>query len=537
VFQAAASCGIFLEQPCAGTSACGKCRVRVRAGVEAPGDRDREALTPAELQDGWRLGCALTLRASATLDVPPSSGGAVFKAFGTDADVDPARVPIAGVSASGARGRWGLAVDLGTTTLAAAIIDLDSGRVETALSALNPQAERGADVMSRIHMATQVRDGRGLLESAVRLGVAGLIDRMVRDRGVSSSEILAATVVGNPAMLHLWYGADPSGLGVAPYLGLWTEAIHARAEEVGLPIEPSAPVYVLPCIRSHVGADAVAAAVAVGLDKLEAPGLLIDLGTNSELVLGSVRGTFAASTSAGPAFECAGISCGMRAADGAIDALSLEADGRWSVHALGARRPAGMCGSGLLDAVAELLRAGVIDERGYLRGRDELNGKVPERLTRQIHERNTRRSVTIVEQDADGPAIALDATDIRQLQLAVAAIRAGIDLMCLDAGVAAASLGTVFVAGAFGGFVRKRSLLRLGLLPEVPAERVRTVGNAAGVGARLALLDERVRARAERLARRTRYVELAGRAEYQEALIRRMRFPPGPRAEADRRAG
>ncbi len=511
--------------------------MRVLDGVEAPGDADREALTPADLQDGWRLGCALTLRAGATVEVPRGSHGVVAKAFGTDADVDPNRIPIIGVPGSSARGPWGLAIDLGTTTLATAIVDLGSGFAESTMSALNPQAERGADVMSRIHAATRTPDGRWLLESAVRRGIATLVERMVRERGVSPGDIVAATVVGNPAMLHLWYGADPSGLGVAPYLGLWTDAIHTRAVDVGLPIRPTAPVYVLPCIRSHVGADAVAAAVAVGLDMLAEPGLLIDLGTNSELVLGSAHGTLAASTSAGPAFECAGMTCGMRAAAGAIDALRLEADGRWSVHAIGGGRPTGICGSGLLDAVAELLRAGVIDERGYLRGREELDGQVPERVRRRLHERNRRRSVTIVDQDGEGPAVTLYATDIRQVQLAVAAIRAGIDLICLDAGIDAARLGAVFVAGSFGGFVRKRSLLRLGLLPGVPAERVRTVGNAAGLGARLALLDARVRRRAERLARRTRYVELAGRAAYQEALLQRMRFPPGTQTETDRRSG
>jgi uncharacterized 2Fe-2S/4Fe-4S cluster protein (DUF4445 family) len=526
LFQAAASCDILLEQPCAGTSACGRCRVRVIEGAAAPSREDVEALSRAELQGGWRLGCALTLTAPATIEVPRTSRAVPAKAFGSDTDPAPDRLPVIVLPEPSAAGPWALAVDIGTTTLAAALVNLRSGRVDASRTSLNPQAERGADIMSRIHFAGGGDANRGLLESAVRGGIAALAARMTAELGIDPAEIVAAAVVGNPTMLHLWYGADPSGLGVAPYLGLWTAALHRQAQEVELPIAPSAPVYVLPCIRSHVGADAVAASVAVGIDTAREMCLLVDLGTNSELVLGNVRGALAASTSAGPAFECGGISCGMRAGDGAIDAMHLEPDGRWSVHVIGNAPPAGICGSGLLDAVAELLRVGLLDETGYLRAGHELGVGVPEGLVRRLGLQSGRRSVAIVE-DTGGPSMALLATDIRQLQLATGAIRAGIDILCAEAGVDPEDLASVFVAGAFGGFVRKRSLLRLGMLPDVPAERVQPVGNAAGLGARLALLDTRFRV--ERMGRLTRYVELAGRADYQDALTRRLRFP-GPAA-------
>jgi uncharacterized 2Fe-2S/4Fe-4S cluster protein (DUF4445 family) len=328
-------------------------------------------------------------------------------------------------------------------------------------------------------------------------------------------------------MLHFWCDEDPAGLGVAPYVGLWTQARHMRADEVGLPFGSEVPVYLLPSVRCHVGADAVGAAVAVGLDRVGAPSLLIDLGTNSEIVLADGERVFAASTAAGPAFECGGVSCGMRAAEGAIDALHLEADGRWSVHTIGGAASRGICGSGLMDAVSELLRVGVIDPSGRMRNQGQLRGSVPAALLARLGGTGRARQVAIVEGPGAAAGVFLAASDVRQLQLAIGAVRAGIEVLCAEAGLAAADLDTVFVAGTFGQYVRKASLLRLGLLPPLPPEQVRTVGNAAGRGAALALLDRRVRARAEDLARQAQYVELAGRPSYQEALVRNLRFPAG----------
>ena len=393
---------------------------------------------------------------------------------------------------------------------------------------LNPQAEFGADVMSRIHAAGQDEQGRRPLTAAVRRGIAALAARLIARAGGSEQQVVAAAVVGNPTMLHLWLGEDAWGLGVAPYEGRWTGSRQVLARDIGLPIAPAAPVYVLPCVKSHVGADAVGAAIGVDLDWSGAPALLIDLGTNSEIVLADGARVFAASTAAGPAFECGGISCGMRAADGAIDALHLEPDGRWSLHVIGEVPPLGVCGSGLFDAVAELLRAGVIEPSGYLRDAPQASGLVPEGLAGRIGGTGTPRSVSIVAPAGERPGITLCAADVRQLQLAIGAVRAGIEVLCAEAGLAGSDLQTVFVAGTFGQYVRKASMLRLGLLPAVAPERVRTVGNAAGAGAILALLDWRARERAERLAARTTYVELAGRTDYQEAFERSLRFPaPG----------
>ena len=530
MFQAAAACGILLEQPCAGLARCGKCRVRVVDGSIGASEADRDVLSPGEIRDGWRLACALTVDATVSIEVPSQIRSEAPKGLGGAVTADPGREPVFGPFPSAASALFGLAVDVGTTSLAAALVDFGTGATAAAGSMLNPQAAFGADVMSRIHAAGQGESGRQPLTAAVRRGITALAERLIARAGASDQQVVAASVVGNPTMLHLWLGEDSWGLGVAPYEGRWIGSRQVPARDIELPIAPGALVYVLPCVKSHVGADAVGAAIGVDLDRTDGPALLIDLGTNSEIVLADGARVFAASTAAGPAFECGGISCGMRAAEGAIDALHVEPDGHWSLHVIGEVPPLGMCGSGLLDAVAELLRAGVIDPSGYLRDAGQTSGLVPEALAGRLGGTGARRSVSIVAPAGGSPGITLYATDVRQLQLAIGAVRAGIEVLCAEAGLTGADLQTVFVAGTFGQYVRKASMLRLGLLPPVAPERVRTVGNAAGAGAVLALLDRRVRERAERLAGQAIYVELAGRADYQEALERSLRFPaPGER--------
>jgi uncharacterized 2Fe-2S/4Fe-4S cluster protein (DUF4445 family) len=463
--------------------------------------------------------------AAVSIDVPRQIRAEAPKDFGPAVAPDPGRVPVFGRVPSGSPAPIGLAVDIGTTSLAAALVDLSTGATAAAGSVLNPQAEFGADVMSRIQAAAQGETGRLPLTAGVRRGIGTLVNRLILRAGASASQVVGGVIVGNPAMLHFWLGEDPWGLGVAPYAGRWTHAREVLARDVELPVAPTANVYVFPCVKSHVGADAVAAAVGVGLDRIDGPALLIDLGTNSEIVLADGSRVFAASTAAGPAFECGGISCGMRAADGAIDALHIEPDGHWSAHVIGDVAPQGVCGSGLLDAVAELLRVGVIEPSGYMRDARQVDGLVPAALSGRLAGAGARRRAVIVAPSGDSRGIALDAGDVRQLQLSVGAVRAGIEVLCAAAGIAAADLQSVLVAGTFGQYVRKASMLRLGLLPPVSPERVHTVGNAAGSGAILALLDRRVRDRAERLAGRTTYVELAGRPDYQEALTRSLRFP------------
>jgi uncharacterized 2Fe-2S/4Fe-4S cluster protein (DUF4445 family) len=301
------------------------------------------------------------------------------------------------------------------------------------------------------------------------------------------------------------------------------------ARDVGLSIESGAAVLVFPLVRSHVGGDLVSAAIACGLDRPGGfrggvPRLLIDLGTNTELLLEYDGRLVTTSAAAGPAFEGGAIRQGMRGAPGAIDVVSISADGGVRTHAIGGLSARGLCGSGLIDAVAELLRAGVVSASGYMRkpgevGLQELAGRISPLDGQQVF--------TLVERDETtgaGP-VTITARDIREVQLAKGSILAAATLLCRHAGLSPEDLGEVLVAGAFGNYIRKSSALRIGLLPPVDPERVRFVGNAAGVGARLALVDARVMDGARALASGAEYVDLAGHPGYQATFMAALAFP------------
>jgi len=586
---AAAASGILVEHPCGGAGNCGSCRVRVVEGRPEPRAADRRHLSAAELADGWRLGCQLVLVADATVEVPATSRSLAGKSFegenGLDApdpvvgwraaslpppsladqqsDVErlgralglepralggspSALAALAGAARSQAaltvalldqtlltavpradtRG-FGLAIDIGSTSLAAALVDVATGAVVVSASRLNPQVAFGADVVTRIQYAREHQDGTARLAEAVRSGLADLTRELLATAGCAPGQVVHAAVAGNPTMLHTWAGVDPSPLGESPYVGAWVSALHCRAADVALPILPHGPVYALPMIGSYVGADAVAAALAVGLDRAARPTLLIDLGTNTEMVLASGGRIIATSAAAGPAFEGATISHGMRAAPGAIDAVRVQPGGDLSVTTIGGAKAAGLCGSGLIDLAAELLVAGLISPSGLLAARGDPVAAAHDRLRDRLVTVDGQRAFVVARAGAAATRdVWLTASDVRQLQLVKGSILAGIGILCEEAGVEAAALGAILLAGAFGNYVRKSAVLAIGLVPPVPPDRVRFVGNAAGIGARLCLIDRRARARADRVARAAEYIELASRSDYQRRFLDALQFPP-----------
>jgi uncharacterized 2Fe-2S/4Fe-4S cluster protein (DUF4445 family) len=519
---AAARCGIWLEHPCGGTGTCGKCRVRVSNGDVPPSADDRLALPAGELAAGWRLGCRMLLTGPCEIEVPAQDRAAQPKSFGPDRlpaapgepQIPPRLMPPGGVP-------YGVAVDLGTTTLAAALVDLRDGRVLHALSGLNPQARYGADVMSRIQFARARPGGNALLHDAIGEGVAGLIRELAALAGASAEDVLAVTCVGNATMTHTAVGEEVSTLGVAPYLGVFTSEQEVLASALRWPVNPGARVRFGPMVRSHIGGDTVAGILACDLDRLDGWRVLVDLGTNAEIVVGGANRLVAASTAAGPAFDGVNISCGMRAASGAVDAVVIRPDGHLSSTTIGGAPAIGLCGSGLVDATAELLRAGVIAPSGHMRSAEECRALgVPDALLdRLVPVAPGRRAFRI-----DGRA-AVTAADIRQLQLAKGSIAAGLALLMRRIGVDAGSIAEVLVAGTFGTFLRKESLMAIGLLPAVDPERIRFVGNAAGAGARLMLADGHARRRAAEAAARCEYVELAGDPAYEAAFTAALGFP------------
>lgn len=579
---AAASCDIWLEQPCGLKARCGKCRVRVRDGKAGVSVADERLLTREEVQTGWRLACQLFVEADAVIEVPEVTRSVAAKPFGdavlfagglqpnvakhylelkspsednqyTELDLLARTLGCAPLvadlsilrSTSRLLGQsrrcvtavvedgellalepgdttalvFGAAVDLGSTTLAAALVDLRTGAVVKAVSRLNPQVKYGADIISRIHYAQEHRDGNEQLHRVLLGAMREMLAELAKQGGVQTTEIYAVVCAGNPTMTHSALGADITPLGQAPYVGLWTRECTLKARELDLPVNACAPVRFLPMIRSHVGGDTVAAVVAAGLDRSEGWRLLIDLGTNSEIVVGCRSRLVGTSTAAGPAFEGANIFHGMRAAPGAIDAVRIDPDGRLSVKTVGNEPARGLCGSGLVDAVAELLRTGLIAPSGYLRARERLED-VPAALAERCRRLPDGQNAVVLE-----GTVVLTAQDVRQLQLVKGSINAGVEILLRHCGVGATDLEEVNIAGAFGNFLRKTSLSAIGLVPPIDPEKIKFIGNAAGVGARMALVDANARRRTCEIGERCEYVELAGHPDYESAFCAAIRFP------------
>jgi uncharacterized 2Fe-2S/4Fe-4S cluster protein (DUF4445 family) len=464
-----------VEFPCGGTSQCGACRVRVLAG-DVPITADmRAVLDGAELAAGWRLGCQVESAGAVTVEVEQWSG-AILE--------DREAVPIE--PADG----WGAVVDVGTTTLVAQVVDRRTGEVLGVETALNPQARHGADLMSRIRFE---RDEPGVLARLVREAVGGMLARLAGGRDLE--EVL---LVGNTAMHHLFCGLSVEPLAAVPFRSPRMEAQDLEAPALGWPdLALRTPARFLPCCGGFVGSDVLAGVVAVGLATAREPGSLLDLGTNGEIVVGDARGLRCASTAAGPAFEGGRISVGMRAGTGAIDRAEARG-GRLDCSVIGGGPARGICGSGLVDAVAAARALGWIDARG----RVVAEGRV----------------VPLA------PGLSLSQADVRELQLAKGAIAAGLALL-LDG--QALAPGRVFLAGAFGNYVRAQSARRIGLLPPWAEDAV-AAGNTALRGARLLLLaPSRREAILGAALGRLAHVELATDPRFLDAYGEALGFPAG----------
>jgi uncharacterized 2Fe-2S/4Fe-4S cluster protein (DUF4445 family) len=419
--------------------------------------------------------------------------------------------------------KFGLAIDIGTTTVVTALLELASGEQLASVSSLNPQAVFGGDLMSRIAFA-QFNPGN-LRKLTTR--IVGLLNQHVaevcREAGVLPQWIYKAVVVGNTCMHHLLLGLDPSWVGLAPYAPVMRHPLVLAAREVPLKIAPEARVCLLPLVAGFVGADAVAMALATRIDAGDAPRAAVDIGTNGEVLLYAREHLWACSAPAGPAFEGAQIRHGMRGALGAIDRVAVEDDVR--VHTIGEAPAQGICGSGLIDLLAGLLDAGVIDPTGLIQV--ETRDALPPRLRERVVMRGEERQVILLRAGESGAAreILLTQDDVRQTQLAKGAIASGVAMLLHVAGLAPAGLDELLLAGGFGNYVSIPSAIRIGLIPGLPPGRVRYVGNAAALGAQLALLSEAERGRADELARSMEHVSLAAHPDFEQLFVDAMNFP------------
>lgn len=470
-----------VEFPCGGQGRCRGCRVRVLAGDAPVNDIQRERLTQEELQSGWRLACQLSVTGNVTIELRQWDAGIL------SSDIGVPFTPQRGL---------GVAVDVGTTTLVAQLLDLSTGQVLAVRTALNMQATHGADVMSRVQFAV-ADEGADTLTQVIRTEVGRLIAQTLHIAvGHAPSEIVKVVLVGNTVMHHLFCGVDCEPLSHYPFEPVNDGLQILSSAELGWPISPTACVQFLPCLGGFVGSDILAGIVATGIHDTDKISCLLDLGTNGEIVVGNRNGMLCASTAAGPAFEGARIEMGMRAATGAIWKVT-PVDSRLHCEILGDGQPRGICGSGLVDAAAACLNLRLIKPTGRIAsGEDNIVLAAPVKLTQ---------------------------TDLRQLQLAKGAIAAGVRLLVEKFGITVDDIERVYLAGAFGNYVDHASAERIGLLQFRPSV-VHAAGNTALHGAKLVLCSTDLDNTMADICQRMTHVSLSSDAKFQDTYVEEMSF-------------
>ncbi|MBI2897578.1 MAG: DUF4445 domain-containing protein [Deltaproteobacteria bacterium] len=476
IAEAARTAGVPLEAPCAGAGACGKCVVQIRRG--------------SHLETA--LACLARVESDLEVILPSLEMTPVQT---VEAFLGAAQAP----RWEGTGAEWGMALDLGTTTLVAALVNLATGRIAGRSSTLCPLVACGHDVVSRIRHARSHPRALRRMQRDLVCAVNMLSRRLGAEAGIETAAISRVVAAGNTTMQHVFLGLPVAGLGEYPYRVATLEACTMEASEVGLDVGPGALVTTFPAMSAWVGGDIVAGLVAIGADTIERPALFLDVGTNGEMVLLANGELIAASTAAGPCFEGMSIHSGMRAAEGAIQHVRIADD--LVLDVVGGGSPRGLCGSGLLDLVAELRRAEIVSSRGRLAAPGSATG--PAALASRLFEEDGRRRMRL-----DGDVLVTQG-DIRQVQLAKAAIRAGVDVLAGEAAMQSAELRTVFVAGAFGTHARESSILGVGLLPDDARGKLAFVGNASLEGATRALRAKSLLDEAARIARTARVVDLA----------------------------
>lgn len=589
VREAASLAGIALEYPCGGQGTCGKCRVKVMGGDGAARPAEIAALSKGELQAGFRLACQMRIDHDISVEVPETSlplgryqilaGRAAVAAAAADPPVRAVFVKLPqptltddrpdaerlleAVNADAiapallyelpsalrdsnfegtaivASGRvidyaggpgetpcFAAAFDIGTTTLVGELFDVRTGKAQGSASRMNPQTTFGDDVLSRIAHASQGPEALREIQAAVVAAINQMLAEIAAQADIETNAIYEITVSGNTAMEHLFAGLNPQALGMVPFVPVVRDSLMLEPERIGLDMNPRGIVYVLPVIGGFVGGDTVAGIAATHLETSVGPSLFIDIGTNGELALIHDGKLSATSCAAGPAFEGARISCGMRAAAGAVEAITLDEDVR--ITTIGGGAPIGLCGSGLIDLAAELLRKGILTSQGLFAAPDV----VPENLAPALRERVVEREdgagfVFAHEGETrSGQPLVLAQRDVRELQLAVGAIRAGISILLKRVSLEPSHLDRMYVAGGFGNYVRLSNAQRIGLLPEgLREEQFHFAGNTSLEGARAAALSLGERARAEAISRATTHFDLSRDAEFQTEFAMAMFFP------------
>ena len=554
LLEAARMALVPIDAPCGGNGTCGKCMVRILDGetpgfvqacrtrihadltVELPQSGEHRILTGTE-NNGFKINPMLRRVAINLPRGVPGDRRSLWQRLkeACGAPGAPANIPLVStlpdtlaalngkaeavlcdndiltVRSSGGS-LYAMAFDLGTTTIVGWLLDVQSGKTLAVSSMLNPQAQFGADVIQRANYALE--HGTAPLTDVVRRALNTIVEDAARSAGLKPGDVYLAALVGNTCMHHLFLGLSPASLVLAPYHPALSEPLTLTAGDY-INIHPNGKLLVLPNIAGFVGSDTVGVLLASGFDRLDEPTLAIDIGTNGELMLGDRRGVTVCSTAAGPAFEGAKISSGMRGTVGAIDHIRFARD-RISFSVIGDGTPKGLCGSGLMDLMAGLLSAGVIDASG--------------KFTQPADSAFAGRYAAVDGNPAFelAPGVVFTQRDVREVQLAKAAMAAGIRLLLKKMGMAVGDIRRVLIAGAFGNYMYPASACRIGLIPPELESRVVPVGNAAGMGAQMAALSGDEWRRAAQLASSAEYLELTSEPDFEDCFVDELAFPEAP---------
>ncbi|MBU4176041.1 MAG: DUF4445 domain-containing protein [Actinobacteria bacterium] len=517
VMDAAVLCGVRIDAPCGSGGNCGKCRVHAEGLLAPPTGAELDAISAGDLEEGFRLACQAVVLGPVEVEPPSTPAGTDVKSgLGGEGAVT---VDLPGVPGSSPSGKpLGAAVDVGTTTLCVSVLDLTDGSRVGIASSENPQARFGADVMSRIERYSRDPGARELMHLDVTSSINGLLRGLTDSVGRLPGDLVRLVMVGNTTMVHIALGEDPSPLGTSPFEPPVWGPVDVGPSDVGLEAAPTSRLLVPRVLSGFLGADIVACILALGVGDSPETLMVVDMGTNGEIALGNRDRVVACSTAAGPAFEGAMISSGMRAAPGAIEAYSR--DGELIPIVLGGGEPSGICGSGLLDSVAALLDAGLLLPSGRLLPPEEAQEIAPGRITGNARQREFHL--------APGTGLTLNQDDIRQVQLAKGAMRAGVDILCSSMGTNYERIDRVYLAGVFGSFLKPSSAIAVGLLPHFLESHVEYAGNAALSGAEMMLASERHWSHALEISERVEVANLSGDPLFEKAFIESLSFPDNP---------
>ncbi|MEA2013035.1 MAG: ASKHA domain-containing protein [Verrucomicrobiota bacterium] len=587
LLEAAGQAGIVLQTPCGGKGTCGKCLVKISStDHDAVTGGSSSFFTDEEYAQGYRLACKTKAYKKLTIEIPPESTfenehKILTVDYGKKAHLNPVSYKkyfkLSEPTAEDARSdmrrlldsignikvsynilrqlpkflrekNWcgtavisdgklialeegknlniyGVAFDIGSTTVVGTLYGLCSGKEYSVASKMNAQAAYGDDVISRIEKVRENYDNLYKLQNAIIGTINEILNSLAKQASISTDLIYEVVLAGNSTMQQIFYGIDPSPLGEIPFAQAFDDSLTVDVVHTGLNVHSGALIYIFPQIGGFVGGDTVAGMVASRLDKWEKSVLFVDIGTNGEIVLAYKNRLLATSTAAGPTFEGSGISQGMRAAKGAIEKVILKDD--VLINVIGNKLPLGICGTALIDTIAELLRIGILDSTGRILNVDEIENDLPEALLKRIIilEDKPAFELVSVNETGIGKAIVITQRDIREFQLASGAIRAGINILLKQAGLLADDLSAILLAGAFGNFIRRKNARRVGLLPQISHEKIRFVGNAASLGAKMALLSRDERNYATEIRQKTEHIDLSLDPEFQLEFQMAMLFP------------